>query len=74
MRIEVSVLEQLLGRIVVRNRYAPSSRSSLSVKVRMATLTTIRYSVEKLLVTYTSASVKDSVDNRHNNISTGLKI
>lgn len=42
---EMSVWERLLGRIVVGNRYAPGSLSSLSVNVRMATLTTIRYSV-----------------------------
>jgi len=71
---EVSVLERFLGRIIVRNRYAPGSRSSLSVNVRMATMTTIRYSVVQLLVAYISARVKNSVANRYNNMSTGLKI
>jgi hypothetical protein len=42
---EVFVWERLFGRIVVGNRYARGSLSSLSVNVRMATLATIRYSV-----------------------------
>jgi len=40
-----TVWERLLGRIIAGNRYAPSSLSSLSVNVRMTTLTTIRCSV-----------------------------
>jgi hypothetical protein len=42
---EVFVLDRLLGRIVAGNRYAPGSLSSLSMNIRMATLTTIHFSV-----------------------------
>ena len=42
---EMSVLERLLGRIVVGNSYAPASPSFQSVKVHMSTMKTVRYSV-----------------------------